>query len=88
VSFDSTFHELQAKMVQFSTFFYSSLRSFSWANEYDFATIVCELELGLIQTQMAQKPMLRAEVYARALRASKNVPLCLSTDIFVLVESY
>ena len=32
-----------------------------------------ELELGLIQTQMAQKPMLRAEVYARALRASQNV---------------
>jgi len=31
------------------------------------------LELELIQTQMAQKPMLRAEVYARALRASKNV---------------
>ena len=32
-----------------------------------------ELELELIQTQMAQKPMLRAEVYARALRASQNV---------------
>ena len=31
------------------------------------------LELGLIQTQMAQKPMLRAELYARASRASKNV---------------
>jgi hypothetical protein len=30
-------------------------------------------ELELIQTQMAQKPMLRAEVYARALRASQNV---------------
>jgi hypothetical protein len=29
-----------------------------------------EPELELIQTQMAQKPMLRAEVYARALRAS------------------
>ena len=27
----------------------------------------------LIQTQMAQKPMLRAELYARALRASRNV---------------
>jgi hypothetical protein len=26
----------------------------------------------LIQTQMAQKPMLREEVYARALRASQN----------------
>jgi len=31
-----------------------------------------ELELGLIQTQMAQKPMLRAEVYAHAMRASQN----------------
>jgi len=31
-----------------------------------------ELELELIQTQMAQKPMLRAEVYAHAIRASKN----------------
>jgi len=29
-------------------------------------------ELELIQTQMTQKPMLRAEVYARALRASQN----------------
>jgi hypothetical protein len=32
-----------------------------------------ELELELIQTHMAQKPMLRAEVYAHALRASQNV---------------
>jgi hypothetical protein len=32
-----------------------------------------ELELELIQTQMAQKPMLRTEVYARALRASQDV---------------
>ena len=31
-----------------------------------------ELEIELIQTQMTQKPMLRAEVYARALRASQN----------------
>ena len=31
-----------------------------------------ELELVLIQTQMTQKPVLRAEVYARALRASQN----------------
>ena len=31
-----------------------------------------ELELELIQTQMAQKPMLRVEVYARALRASQK----------------
>ena len=31
-----------------------------------------ELELDLIQTQMTQKPMLRAEVYARALRASQT----------------
>ena len=28
------------------------------------------LELELIQTQMAQKPMLRAEVYAHAMRTS------------------
>jgi len=33
---------------------------------------VRELELEQIQTQMTQKPMLRAEVYARALRASQN----------------
>jgi len=31
-----------------------------------------ELELELIQTQMAQKPMLRAEVNAHAMRASQN----------------
>jgi len=31
-----------------------------------------QLELELIQTQMTQKPMLRAEVCARALRASQN----------------
>jgi len=31
-----------------------------------------ELELELIQTQMTQKPMLRAEVYAHAMRASRN----------------
>ena len=37
----------------------------SWEN-------VSELELELIQTQMAQKPMLRAEVYAHAMRASQN----------------
>jgi|AntAceMinimDraft_5_1070358.scaffolds.fasta_scaffold23540_3 hypothetical protein len=34
---------------------------------------IWELELELIQTQMPQKPTLRAEVYARALRASQNV---------------
>ena len=34
--------------------------------------IALELELELIQTQMTQKPMLRAEVYARALCASQN----------------
>jgi hypothetical protein len=33
---------------------------------------ITTLELELIQTQMTQKPMLRAEVYARALRASQN----------------
>jgi hypothetical protein len=32
-----------------------------------------ELELEIIQTKKAQKRMLRAEMYARALRASKNV---------------
>jgi hypothetical protein len=31
------------------------------------------LELEVIQTQMAEKPMPRAEVYARALRASENL---------------
>ena len=34
--------------------------------------LVPHLELELIQTQMAQKPMLRAEVYAHAMRASQN----------------
>jgi hypothetical protein len=34
-----------------------------------------ELELELIQTQMAQRPMLRVEVYARALRASQNLKI-------------
>ena len=38
----------------------------------DINTQFSELELELIQTQMTQKPMLRAEVYARALRASQN----------------
>jgi len=33
--------------------------------------VALELELELIQTQMTQKPM-RAEVYARALRASQS----------------
>ena len=42
----------------------------SVASRQYFLTI--ELELELIQTQMTQKPMLRAEVYARALRASQN----------------
>jgi hypothetical protein len=32
------------------------------------AAVQQELELELIQTQMAQKPMLRAEMYARALQ--------------------
>jgi hypothetical protein len=31
-----------------------------------------ELELELIQTKMAQKPLLRAEVYGLALRAIQN----------------
>ena len=34
--------------------------------------LVLELELELIQTQMAQKPILWVEVYARALRASQK----------------
>jgi len=34
--------------------------------------VLTRLELELIQTQMAQKPMLRAEVYAHATRASQN----------------
>ena len=33
---------------------------------------IIQLELELIQTQMTQKPMLRAEVFARALRASQK----------------
>ena len=36
-------------------------------------TILEVFELDLIQTQMAQKPSLPSEVYARALRASQNV---------------
>jgi hypothetical protein len=32
-----------------------------------------KLEIELIRTQMAHKPVLRAEVYARALRASQSV---------------
>jgi hypothetical protein len=42
-------------------------------NARAFGFLGLELELELMQTQMAQKPMLRAEVYARALRASPNV---------------
>jgi hypothetical protein len=33
----------------------------------------CFRVLESVQTQMAQKPVLRAEVYARDLRASQNV---------------
>ena len=40
---------------------------------YGISELELELELELIQTQMTQKPMLRAEVYARALRASQNL---------------
>jgi len=36
------------------------------------ALLRSELELELIQTQMTQKPVLRAEVYAYAMRASQN----------------
>jgi hypothetical protein len=35
--------------------------------------MLLELELELIQIQMAQKPVLRAEAHARALRTSQNV---------------
>jgi hypothetical protein len=35
--------------------------------------IELELKLELIQTQMKQKPKLRAEIYALALRTSQNV---------------
>jgi hypothetical protein len=37
-----------------------------------FLLIKKELELELIQTQMAKNPMPRVEEYARALRASQN----------------
>ena len=43
-----------------------------WTNGLARGLGVRELELELIQTQMTQKPMLWAEVYARALRASQN----------------
>jgi len=39
---------------------------------YVFQRRQLELELIQTQTQMTQKPMLWAEVYARALRASQN----------------
>ena len=38
-----------------------------------FLLIKKELDLELIQIQMAQTPMPRVEMYARALRASQNV---------------
>jgi|AntAceMinimDraft_1070359.scaffolds.fasta_scaffold317994_1 hypothetical protein len=51
---------------------YGRILELKGGNFYD-EPRVAELELELIQTQMAQKPMLWAEVYARALRASQNV---------------
>jgi len=39
---------------------------------YIYFHLKTELELELIQTQMAQKPVLQAEVHACALRASQN----------------
>jgi hypothetical protein len=36
---------------------------------------MAELELELIQTQMAQKPMLRVEMYARAVEPEEGVKL-------------
>ena len=41
-----------------------------WGSEL---TIKAAKKLDLIQTQVAQRPMLRVEVYARALRASQNM---------------
>ena len=53
------------------------VRTFKETNPQSDTGLACELELELepklIQTQMAQKPMLWAEKYARALRASQNV---------------
>ena len=46
-------------------FLYTSTRSIGFF-------FCVELELELIQTQMTHKPMLRAEVYAHAMRASQN----------------
>jgi hypothetical protein len=56
---------------------HAALRASAWAPR----SSICnakrapprELELELIRTQMAQKPMLRAEAYARALCAYQNV---------------
>ena len=48
------------------------------------ALAALELELGLIQTQMAQKPVLRADVYVRALCVSqyvKRVRCCFSETL-------
>ena len=50
----------------------SALASYLIGLQMRFSRKQPELELELIQTQMTQKPMLRAEVYARALRASQN----------------
>ena len=43
-----------------------------WCASSQSQICITDVELELIQTQMTQKPMLRAEVYARALRASQN----------------
>ena len=48
------------------------LANVEWPFGHMLAPPRAELELELIQTQMAQKPMLRVEVYARALRASQK----------------
>jgi hypothetical protein len=44
-----------------------------------------KLGLELIQTQMAHKPILQAEVYARALHASQNVKG--ATGRFIIIRS-
>ena len=59
--------------TKFGPFQTTNLRVEIWAkaNTEGAVPISFELELELIQTQMAQKPMLRAEVGMRVRRANK-----------------
>ena len=52
--------------------------------------MLCELELELIQSHMAQKPMLRGEVGARALRARSvsREEAWASTGVYYLASSF